>query len=278
MRRYEELYQILTRATDLLTDGVAGEHEPLESRVQHLMSTLDGADHPGGAGDDRRNNLEAPDAAAPTTIGSFPRKEYEELSQEERMQRLEKLAAGITGCERCPLSMGRTLSVAGEGVLDPLVMVVGEGPGRDEDESGRPFVGAAGRYLDRWLGAIGLDRTVNAYITNIVKCRPPNNRDPQPEETDACYPWLQEQIALVRPRMVLTVGRISMRILTGATQGITRIHGTFYSFHGIPLVPTFHPSAVLRKEEWRRPVWEDLKSVRNWLVDHAGHIAPDDPV
>lgn len=276
MKRYEELYRILTYAGDLLSDGVAGHHEPLESRVRHFMSTMDGTDHQEGEGDDLHDRSSTGDADA-TTAGRNLRDRYAQLPPEERSRRLEELVAGVAVCERCRLSLGRTLSVAGEGVLDPLVMVVGEGPGRDEDESGRPFVGAAGRYLDRWLDAIGLDRTVNAYITNIVKCRPPNNRDPQPEETDACFPWLLEQIALVRPRMILTVGRISMRTLTGATQGITRIHGTFFTFRGVPLVPTFHPSAVLRKEEWRRPVWEDLKSVRNWLVDHAGHSAPDEP-
>ncbi len=263
MKRFETLYDILCDTGDLLQEGRRREHLPLTDRVRGLMETLhDGeqVDHGGRAGGDSVHPVESPLPGLP-----------------ERRRRLEALIAGVKQCTRCPLSLGRTFSVPGEGVLDPLVMFIGEGPGRDEDESGRPFVGAAGRYLDRWLTAIGLSRETNAYITNIVKCRPPENRDPQPEESDACAPWLHEQISLVRPRMIVTLGRISTRILTGTTQGITRIHGTFYSLNGIPLVPTFHPSAVLRRDEWRRPVWEDLKAVRNWLVDNVGHEPPEDP-
>ena len=201
--------------------------------------------------------------------------QYRDLSVDERYTRLQALAERIRTCEACPLSLGRTAAVPGEGVVDPLVMIVGEGPGYHEDQEGTPFVGRAGQYLDKWLEAIGLERSTNVFIANIVKCRPPNNRDPKPEEIDLCSPYLEEQIALVRPRLILTVGRISMRMLTGATQGITRIHGTFFKYHGIPLVPTFHPSAVLRNDSYRRPVWEDLKTVRNWLIDNAGHSLGD---
>ena len=152
-------------------------------------------------------------------------------------------------------------------------MIVGEGPGAQEDAEGEPFVGNAGQYLDKWLTAIGLSRESNVFIANIVKCRPPGNRDPKPEESDACLAYLHEQIGLVQPRLILTLGRISMRILTGTAHGITRVHGTMYHYQGIPLVPTFHPSGVLRNPAWRRPVWEDLKTVRNWLIDNAGHTA-----
>lgn len=200
--------------------------------------------------------------------------EDRELSPEERRRRLSEIAEAITHCDKCPLSLGRTNAVPGEGVLDPMVMIIGEGPGAQEDAQGKPFVGNAGQYLDKWLSAIGLSRDTNVYIANIVKCRPPNNRDPQPEESDTCFPYLAEQIDLIRPRMIVTVGRISMRILTGTTQGITRIHGQLFRYNGVPLVPTFHPSGVLRNPAWRRPVWEDLKTVRNWLIDNAGHAAP----
>lgn len=196
-------------------------------------------------------------------------------SIDQRRERLDELAAEIQVCDRCPLSLSRNHAVPGTGVLDPLVMIVGEGPGANEDREGLPFVGKAGQYLDKWLESIGLSRTQNVFIANIVKCRPPGNRDPMPEESDACSPFLAEQIALVRPRLILTVGRISTRLLTGTTHGITRIHGTFYHWNGIPLVPTFHPSGVLRNPAWRRPVWEDLKKVRNWLIDHADHVAPE---
>ena len=309
MKRYEALYQILCDSKDLLQGDASGVHQPFAGRVEGLMTVMDAEDRPGrsdrsglrgdtvssAAGATATDERERVATAAVATgavataavataavatgalspVAAHPFAPYETLDVERRRDRLRIISAGITGCARCPLSMGRTLSVAGEGVLDPLVMFVGEGPGRDEDESGRPFVGAAGQFLDKWLLAIGLNRDTNAFITNIVKCRPPNNRDPQPEETDACTPWLLEQIALVRPRMIVTLGRISTRVLTGSTQGITRIHGTFFSWRGIPLVPTFHPSAVLRRDEWRRPVWEDLKTIRNWLVDNAGHVPPE---
>lgn len=197
------------------------------------------------------------------------------LSPEERRRRLESIAEQVRSCQACPLSMGRTNAVPGEGALDPMVMIVGEGPGYHEDQQGRPFVGKAGNYLEKWLEAIGITREESAFIANIVKCRPPNNRDPKPEESEICSPYLRNQVALVRPRLILTVGRISTRILTGSTQGITRIHGTFFRYEGIPLVPTFHPSAVLRNPAYRRPVWEDLKKVRNWLIDNAGHRPQD---
>jgi uracil-DNA glycosylase family 4 len=143
---------------------------------------------------------------------------------------------------------------------------VGEGPGFEEDRSGRPFVGPAGQYLDTWLAAIGLDRRRNAYIANIVKCRPPGNRDPLPEESAACLPYLQRQVALLRPRAILTVGRIATQVLTGRSEGIGQLRGSLHSYQGIPLVGTYHPSAVLRdKERLRAPVWEDLKRLRSLL-------------
>ncbi len=213
-----------------------------------------------------------PEDPAPTGHGETVEKAVSR-SIEERQRRLDELADEIRSCDKCPLSLGRTNAVPGEGVLDPLVMIIGEGPGAQEDEEGSPFVGRAGQYLDQWLSAIGLSRKTNVFIANIVKCRPPNNRDPKPDESDLCLPYLREQITLVQPKLILTVGRISTRILTGTSNGITRIHGTFYHYQGIPLVPTFHPSGVLRNQAWRRPVWEDLKSVRNWLIDNAGHSA-----
>lgn len=161
-------------------------------------------------------------------------------------------------------------AVPGEGVLDPLVLVVGEGPGADEDRRGLPFVGKAGQFLDRWLEAVDLDRRRNAYIGNVVKCRPPGNRDPRPEESDACLPYLREQVELIRPRTILTVGRIATGILVGTKAGITSLRGRTFYFNGIPLIPTFHPAAVLRSSDLKRPVWEDLKRLRTLLDRDAG--------
>ncbi len=182
-----------------------------------------------------------------------------------RLRRLGMLSERVRACTRCPLHEGRMQAVPGEGVLDPQVMVVGEAPGADEDRRGLPFVGKAGQFLDRWLEAIDLTRRRTAYIVNVVKCRPPGNRDPRPHESEACLPYLREQIDLVRPRAIMTVGRVATGILIGTNAGITSLRGRMFYFNGIPLIPTFHPAAVLRDAELKRPVWEDLKRMRELL-------------
>lgn len=183
-----------------------------------------------------------------------------------REARLREIADAVLVCTNCRLHQGRTNGVPGVGVLDPEVLVIGEGPGAEEDRQGIPFVGPAGQYLDKWLAAIDIYRDRNAYIANIVKCRPPNNRDPEPDEAAACMPYLKEQVELLRPKAILTVGRVALRFLTGETAGIGRVHGSLYDFHGLPLMPTYHPSGVLRNPEYRRPVWEDLKKLRDEVL------------
>ena len=205
----------------------------------------------------------APTAAPATTQAGIPASEPpRERTREERLAALAELEAQVRACAACPLHAGRTHAVPGVGVLDPLVMVIGEGPGAEEDAKGEPFVGAAGRYLDKWLEAIGLSRTDNVYITNIVKCRPPSNRDPLPNESEACAPFLTRQVALVKPRTILTVGRIATSLLLHRDEGIGKLRGRTWEHQGIPVVPTYHPSGVLRNDAWRRPVWEDLKRLR----------------
>jgi DNA polymerase len=148
------------------------------------------------------------------------------------------------------------------GVLDPLVMVIGEGPGGDEDRQGLPFVGRAGQYLDKWLEALGLSRDRDVYIANIVKCRPPGNRDPQTREIEACTPYLRRQIDIIRPKTILALGRFAAAWLTGSVQSLGKMRGRTFDFKGVPVVVTYHPSGVLRNPEYRRPVWEDLKRLR----------------
>jgi DNA polymerase len=194
-------------------------------------------------------------AVSETDGGALPRKDP-------RKSRLDSVAGEVSGCEKCQLCRTRTNTVPGTGVLDPLVMFVGEGPGADEDRTGLPFVGRAGQYLDKWLAAIGLDRSVNCFIGNIVKCRPPGNRDPEHEEIESCLPYLYRQIDIIRPKVIVTLGRISSQILCGSTMGIGRLRGGRYDYLGIPIVPTYHPSGVLRNPEYRAAVWEDLKSVQ----------------
>jgi uracil-DNA glycosylase family 4 len=206
------------------------------------------------AGDDSRNGDDSRAGAAPGAADG-PR------------AALDNLGRRIRACRLCALHENRKRGVPGEGATAPRLLLVGEGPGAEEDRTGRPFVGRAGQYLDKWLGAIGLDRQGDCYITNIVKCRPPGNRDPQPEESDACLPYLERQLALLKPRAICTLGRVSTRILTGRSEGIGALRGRTYLYDNIPLVPTYHPSAVLRNPELRKAVWEDLQRVRAILQD-----------
>ena len=174
------------------------------------------------------------------------------------------------GCLACPLGGHRLRYVFGEGNPDARMMFIGEGPGRDEDLQGRPFVGKAGELLDKMLGAVGLDRS-EVYIANIVKCRPPDNRTPQPEEAQRCLPYLRRQIELVRPSVIVTLGATPLRELLGVTTGITRVRGQWQQLDlcgGIPVMPTFHPAYVLRQytQEVRRAVWADLVEAKKWLL------------
>ena len=177
----------------------------------------------------------------------------------------------IASCFRCSLSKTRRNVVPGEGVPNPYVLVVGEGPGADEDEQGRPFVGKAGQLLDKMLGAINLSRDKNCYIANVVKCRPPMNRDPAPQESQACRSFLDAQIHVLKPKMILAMGRVALQNLLDTSIGINKMRGKIVDFNGIPFMATFHPSALLRDESLKRPAWEDLKIFKNKLLE----ICPD---
>ncbi len=184
---------------------------------------------------------------------------------------LELLREEVESCTLCDLHRKRNKAVPGTGDSGAgtsgcvQVMVVGEAPGREEDRLGLPFVGPAGQYLDKWLASIELSRDKGVYITNTVKCRPPENRDPRDDETRMCMPYLLRQIALLSPRAILCVGRISTSILLDRPVRISRERGTWFRFMNIPLIATYHPSAVLRNPELRRPVWEDLQKLRTAL-------------
>jgi DNA polymerase len=178
---------------------------------------------------------------------------------------LEKIAADVAACRSCGLCKTRKNPVPGEGVPRPLVMVIGEGPGADEDATGRPFVGRAGQLLDQMLfakGQICLSRTTNCFIANMVKCRPPENRNPDPEEITACNGFLRRQIALLKPLVIVSAGNVPTKALLGTGDGITRMRGRWNEYEGIPLLPTFHPSALLRDESLKAFSWEDMKTLR----------------
>ena len=179
---------------------------------------------------------------------------------------LDQVAHMVRSCTRCSLSSTRTQAVPGEGVMQARLMVIGEGPGAEEDATGRPFVGRAGVYLDSWLKAINLSRDSNAYIANIVKCRPPGNRDPLPEEAEACIEYLKRQITLVKPDAILCVGKVAARFLLGLDEPLKTLRSTIHRHQNVPVIVTYHPAAVLRNLQLRSAVWEDLKRAAQ-LID-----------
>lgn len=184
------------------------------------------------------------------------------FANEDRQARLKDIEARVRQCTACVLSQSRSRTVFGEGVTNPQVLVIGEGPGAEEDRQGLPFVGASGNLLDKMLAAIGLSRKTNCYIGNIVKCRPPNNREPTPTERDACIGYLRAQIEILRPMFILCVGRTAAHSLLEVNDAISRLRGRTFAFEGIPVRITFHPSALLRDASLKRPAWEDLKQFR----------------
>jgi len=177
-----------------------------------------------------------------------------------RVESLEELAARLQGCQLCRLCEKRQNLVFGIGNPQADLVLVGEAPGREEDAKGFPFVGEAGRLLDRILFAMHLSRQ-DVYICNVIKCRPPNNRDPQPEEIAACEQFLQLQLAAIKPRIIVALGRFAAQSLLKSKQPIGRLRGHWHQYQEIPLMPTFHPAYLLRNPAGKREVWEDMKQV-----------------
>jgi len=173
---------------------------------------------------------------------------------------LEQLKEVCLKCSRCGLRAGAKQVVFGEGNPSAKLMFVGEGPGKQEDEMGRPFVGAAGQLLDRILEAAGLRRE-NVYIGNVVKCRPPNNRMPTADEVAACRGYLEAQIAIIKPSIIVCLGALATKTLINPQAKITRVRGKWFERNGIKLMPTFHPAALLRDPGKKRLVWEDFKDL-----------------
>lgn len=181
---------------------------------------------------------------------------------------LSQLEKACNNCVRCRLCETRKNVVFGEGCIDrPDVLVIGEGPGETEDLTGRPFVGKAGQYLDKWLASISLYRERNVYIANIVKCRPPENRDPMDDEKEACSAFVIQQIRLIKPKAILCLGKPSSSFMTNRPDAsMAELRGRFTFYDGsIPMICTYHPAAVLRNLELKRPVWDDLKKLAQYL-------------
>ncbi len=173
-----------------------------------------------------------------------------------------ELKAVAESCQRCRLAKGRTQVVFSDGNPEARLMVVGEAPGANEDRTGLPFVGQAGKFLDLLLASVDLSRKDSVYICNVLKCRPPGNRDPMADEIELCSPFLKRQIALVAPEVILAVGTFAAQLLTGTNRPLGRLRGSVYAYEGVPLVVTYHPAALLRNASWTRSTWDDFQLLR----------------
>ncbi|MBI2527239.1 MAG: uracil-DNA glycosylase [Candidatus Rokubacteria bacterium] len=172
--------------------------------------------------------------------------------------------AALRGCTRCKLCRSRSTVVFGSGNPRAHLLVVGEGPGEEEDRQGKPFVGRAGQLLTRMLQSVGFDRERDCYIANVVKCRPERNRNPEPDEVAACNPFLTAQVDTIQPAVILALGNFAAQTLLGTKEGITKLRGRVYEYRSSVLVPTFHPAFLLRNpgQEFKRMAWDDLKLAR----------------
>ena len=181
---------------------------------------------------------------------------------------LADLQVNLVNCDRCPLCQQRNNIVFGAGNQQARVVLVGEAPGREEDLKGVPFVGEAGQLLEKILLAMNLSRE-SVYICNVIKCRPPGNRDPHPDEISACEPFLKQQLALIKPEIIITLGRFAAQTLLKTSAPIGKLRGQWREYEGIALMPTFHPAYLLRNPSGKRPVWEDMKQVMHRLENQA---------
>lgn len=180
----------------------------------------------------------------------------------QRSPELEAFYQEIKDCQRCPLGKTRTNFVFGVGHPQARVMFIGEAPGQDEDLQGIPFVGRAGKLLDKMLQAIGMRRD-DVYIANVLKCRPPGNRDPLPDEIVECEPYLKKQLEMIKPRVLVALGRVSGKLLTKEEKSLRELRQNEADYEGIPLVVTYHPAALLRNPQWKQYAWEDFKKIRH---------------
>ena len=207
-----------------------------------------------------------------TNLSVYSRTENRDNSTQQNTQKvsvscthmdMQQLSEAVGNCNKCELCRSRNNTVFGEGSFTADLMLIGEGPGRDEDMQGRPFVGRSGQLLTKMLKAMGFDRK-EVFIANIVKCRPPQNRNPNPDEAEVCMSYLLRQIEIIQPKVIILLGAVPMKFILNKT-GITKIHGQWFEFRGIKTLPTFHPSFLLRDSRQKKPAWEDLQKVMKVL-------------
>lgn len=206
-----------------------------------------------------------PDVPAGIIIGGASRALFEDPAF--KLGTLDEIAKVVASCTRCPLYASATNPVPGTGNPDADFMVVGEAPGANEDAQGLPFVGQAGQLLTKIIEAINLKRE-DVFIVNVLKHRPPGNRNPLPEEVTACSPYLVRQIELVKPKVILALGTFAAQTLLETKLGIGKLRGQIHRYYGVPLIVTYHPAALLRNPSWKRPTWEDVQLARR-ILDRA---------
>jgi DNA polymerase len=259
MATAEQLRRVLRDTVGLLQAqaqlGLRGLDVPTETLLPTESPAPDGSTtaalrRPGGS---------AQDPAAAGTGTEIASRKASSPSARDRPT-LRHVHERLGDCRRCKLCRGRNSIVFGAGNPQARLMFVGEGPGLDEDLQGEPFVGAAGKQLDRMIAAMGLKRS-QVYIANVVKCRPPRNRDPEPDEVAACEPFLRQQIRAVCPEVIVALGRVAAQVLLRDTAAISRLRGQWRRYDGVPLMPTFHPAYLLRSPEGKKPAWLDLQAV-----------------
>lgn len=230
-------------------------HTELQETVAQVRGLLEDLQHLGVVEVPLGTDPAARPVCDPAEVGS---------SADCRAETLEEVCADLGDCRRCGLSKKRNHIVFGAGNASARLVLVGEAPGRDEDLQGLPFVGEAGRLLERILFAMGLKRE-DVYICNIQKCRPPKNRDPLPEEIAACVPFLKRQLAALQPQVIVTLGRLAAQTLLDSSQPISNLRGHWKSYEGMSVLPTYHPAFLLRNPAAKREVWEDMKQVMKRL-------------
>jgi len=203
-------------------------------------------------------HLDIRQPAAPPTI----------IEDSEGKSLLDELRAIAVVCEKCRLAKSRTQVVYGVGNPNADLMFIGEAPGRDEDLKGEPFVGRAGQLLTDIIKAMKLTRD-DVYIANVIKCRPPENRNPEPDELDACRPYIQRQVEIIQPKVIVTLGRFALQSLTGKAYGISSARGNWLEYNGVKVMPTYHPAYLLRTPSAKKEVWADMKKVMEELSTEA---------
>ncbi|MGD9202725.1 MAG: uracil-DNA glycosylase [Chitinispirillia bacterium] len=184
---------------------------------------------------------------------------------QKKREALVELYYSCRNCTKCSLSFIRTNMVFGSGNANAELMIIGEAPGFEEDKQGKPFVGKAGELLTKMVGAINIDREKDAFITNILKCRPPENRNPNQQEEVACMPVLKMQIEIIQPKVILVLGKIAANALLNISESIGKIRVECHNYNNIPVVVTYHPAALLRNKRYKRPAWEDLQKLKKKL-------------